>query len=153
MELAMPPFATLLRLLDACTATGVIAAVGGSALLASDGLINVVHDWDVTTDAPVDVVARALDRLQVPFHDRTVGHDPYHTQQLVTVNAGDHSIDVIVGFSLLDDHGRVVELPTRISGWWRGLPMADPAVWQLAYTLLGRLDRAELLQQVIDASE
>jgi hypothetical protein len=149
VDVTIPPLQTLIKLLQICDAGGVVAAVGGSALLGSLGLVDIVHDWDVTTDAATALVRAALDELALPVHDRTIHSPPYRSRRLLTVDSADHSIDVIVGFALLDGGGRVIELPTRVCGHWRGLPMGDPIVWQRAYTLLGRLDRAELLRTSI----
>lgn len=135
----------LRRVLRAFAAADVIAAVGGSGLLAAHGLVDVVHDWDLTTDAPPDRVRAALDTVALPVRDRTSREHPFRTQRLLTVDAGDHSIDVMIGFALADADGRQVELPTRVSGSWHGLPIGDPAVWREAYALLGRTDRAALL--------
>jgi hypothetical protein len=58
-------------------------------------------------------------------------------------------VDVIVGFAL--EHGdRIVHFPTRVTRTWRGLPIADPLVWLDTYRLLGRTDRADLLQIWVD---
>ena len=35
----------------------------------------------------------------------------------------------------------VVRIPTRVSGLWRGVPIASPEGWAVAYWLLGTLDR------------
>jgi hypothetical protein len=150
MNLVMPPTEVLTRLLELCDASGVQLALGGSALLASHGLTDVIRDWDVTTDAPPTLVRRALEGLGLPFHDRTIRRDPYRTRQLLAIDAHDHSIDVIVGFALLAPDGTLVELPSRVCATWNGLPIADPVIWYQAYTLLGRPDRATLLRPFID---
>lgn len=70
------------------------------------------------------------------------------------VDAGDHSIDVLVGFALESawepgspsDSG-VVVIPARPGRTWLGLQMARPQEWILAYRLMGRTERAEALRR------
>jgi hypothetical protein len=47
--------------------SGLVAAVGGSGLLAALGLIDHVRDWDVTTDGPSTVVEAALSVAGISF--------------------------------------------------------------------------------------
>jgi hypothetical protein len=150
VNLVMQPTEVLTRLLELCHAGRMQVALGGSALLASQGLTDVIRDWDVTTDAPPARVRHVLEGLGLPFHERTIRRDPYRTRQLLAIDADDHSIDVIVGFALLAPDGTLVELPSRVCATWNGLPIADPAVWYQAYTLLGRPDRATLLRPFVD---
>ncbi|EXF26290.1 hypothetical protein BG28_00385 [Nesterenkonia sp. AN1] len=62
------------------------------------------------------------------------------------IEAGDHSIDVLTGFAL-ESNGGVVTIPARPGHAWRGLKMARPEEWLLAYRLMGRAERAEALQR------
>jgi len=119
--------------------------VGGSGLLAALGLINRVRDWDVTTDAPTPTVQAALSATGLPVVATSAGCGTYATRARFAVRGAGHDVDVLVGFALRNQ-GHVVPLPTRITRIWRGLPIADPEVWLQAYQLLGRKDRADLLQ-------
>jgi len=78
------------------------------------------------------------------------GDAGYATRARFVVHADDHDVDVLVGFALFEDE-QVVPLPTRVTRIWHGLPIADPAVWLRACRLLGRHQRADLLQQWLDA--
>jgi hypothetical protein len=77
------------------------------------------------------------------------GEGDYATRARFAVHGVGHDVDVLVGFAVRD-HDDVVPLPTRVTRSWLGLPMADPAVWLRAYRLLGRHDRADLLQHWYD---
>ena len=118
----MPGRQVLNEVLTALQDAGIDAALGGSGLLAALGLTDHVRDWDVTTDADPHLV----DRLRV--------------------DGADHDIDLIVGFPIRADD-TVHHLPTRITGHWHGLPLADPAVWAQAYRLIGRLEPATALDE------
>ena len=144
-SVATPPLGPVRAIIRALNRRDVHAVVGGSALLASLGLADEVRDWDVLTDATVDVVTAALDDAGVSFVDATTSDQTYASRCRLLVDAGNHSVDVIVGFALRTRDGAVIDLPASPGGRWRGLPMADPAVWELAYGLLGRQDRADLL--------
>jgi hypothetical protein len=122
------------------------AAIGGSGLLAALGLTDVVHDWDITTDGPISAVEDALKSTGAPYRQTPSGIGIYASDGLYVVDGGDHDIDVIVGFAVRVGN-RKIELPTRISETWQGLPLADPTVWEQAYRLIGEHSKADLLSQ------
>ncbi len=146
-----PPLAAVVAVVNALQAQGAVAAVGGSGLLAALGLVDWVRDWDVTTDAPTQTVQAALSATGLPVDPAPAGQGSYATRARFAVRGVAHDVDVLVGFALRD-HGHVVPLPTRVTRTWRGLPIADPMVWLRAYRLLGRQDRADLLQHWHDQS-
>lgn len=140
-----PPLAAVTAVVRALRAHGAVAAVGGSGLLAALGLAGHVRDWDVTTDAPTAVVLAALRSTRLAFVPAATGNGLYATQARFVVLGNEHEVDVLVGFAVrLGD--RVVPLPTRVTRHWRGLPIADPAVWLRAYQLIGREESAARLQ-------
>ena len=57
---------------------------------------------------------------------------------------------MIVGLALRTVSG-VVPLPSRVTGTWRGLPIADPEVWLRMYELLGRNALSNLLAEWLAA--
>lgn len=121
-------------------------AIGGSGLLVALGLSDVANDWDVTLDTTPSTVTKTLDRADVPYTDRTYPGDRYGTGCRYVVDGGDHQVDVVVNFSLRAATG-ITALPARVTGEWRGLPLADPVVWARAYRLLDKPDKAELLER------
>ena len=141
-----PPLASAVAVVEALQALGATAAVGGSGLLAALGLVERVRDWDVTTDVDRATVEAALRSTRLPFAPAVVGDGVHATRGRYLVSGDDVEVDVLVGFALRDGR-EVVQLPTRVTRIWRGLPMADPSVWLRAYRLLGRHDRADLLQE------
>lgn len=145
----LEPVRTIIALLEA---EGLAVAVGGSAVLAWLGLVPEVRDWDVTVSGDAATVARALEAGGLTFEDRTSREGPFATQSLLSVHAADHSIDVLVGFALRDGD-RTVTVPVRVAGHWMGLPIAHPADWQRAYTLMNRTERAETLANFLADSD
>lgn len=140
----MPDVEPLRAVLAALDGMGITAAVGGSGLLAALGLTDRVRDWDVTTDADSRAVEAALAGAAIRYAARPSGDGAFATRARLHVDGGDHEIDIIIGFAVRAG-GRVHELPTRVTGRWLGLPLADPAVWARAYRLIGRDGPADLL--------
>jgi hypothetical protein len=123
---------------------GIVGAIGGSGLLAALGLTRVVNDWDITTDDAASSVEAALAAAGFPYSKGASGEGDFATAARCIVEAESHEVDMIVGFSFTITDQRI-ELPTRVTGTWRGLPLADPTVWEQAYRLLGQTSKADLL--------
>jgi len=140
----VPDVTTVRGVLAALSGASLVAAVGGSGLLAALGLVDHARDWDVTTDADPRLVEAALAVARIPFTRGPSGDGRFATCARLCVDGGDHDIDVIVGLALRVGES-VERLPTRITGCWLGLPLADPAVWARAYRLMGRPGPADLL--------
>lgn len=146
--IVLPPLGTVRAVIAALEDAKIVAAVGGSGLLAAYGLVDRVRDWDVTSDGDPEAVQNALTRAGVSFIRDTSSDDGFATKAWIHVNGGDHEVDLLLGFAIRTD-GEVVHLPTRVSRQWLGLPIADPVVWARAYRLLGRPDRASLLDGLL----
>ncbi|GAA1166786.1 hypothetical protein [Nesterenkonia sandarakina] len=153
---SIPPLQTVTRLQSALSEAGIESVVGGSWLLASLGLIQTVQDWDLVIDSeagvqggrwvdPVPAVEQVLAAMGLR-HLRRERSGIFRTSAALQVDAGDHSIDVLVGFAL-ESQGRVVSIPARPGHMWQGLRMARPEEWLAAYRLMGRAERAEALQR------
>jgi hypothetical protein len=132
-------------LVAALERAGVGCVLGGSGLLMALGLVDEVHDWDLQTDASDDEVRAALAGYETTHH----GNDALHADSKVVVPAA-HA-EVICRFAFFAPAG-VVRLPALASGAWRGVPLASPEVWAVAYALLAagegsarRLERSERL--------
>lgn len=145
-----PPLHLVKQVVAALQAHGAVVALGGSGLLAALGLIDQVRDWDLTTDAEPGTVETALRSIGAKYEPSTAADGLFRTRAQFVVTAPDHDVEVIVGFALSDGE-QVVQLPTRVTGVWRGLPIADPVVWLQAYQLMGRPERADPLQRWLEA--
>jgi hypothetical protein len=140
----IPDLTVVRRILGCFEDHGIVGAIGGSGLLAALGLTQIVHDWDITTDGAPSSVERALVEVGCPYRCGAAGVGAFATTALYIVDAETHEIDVIVGFAVRTE-GRRIELPTRVTGTWRGLPLADPAVWEQAYRAVRATAKADLL--------
>lgn len=143
--IAHPPLDVVLRIVAELEARGLPVAVGGSAVLAAQGLIDRVRDWDVTCEGEPEQVAALLDGLGLTWSAPASAGRPFATRARYVVDAGDHEIDVLVGFAGWAGD-RVEAFPVRPVSSWLGLPIADPRVWARAYRLIDRPERASQLE-------
>ncbi|ROR71923.1 DMT family transporter [Bogoriella caseilytica] len=147
----IPPLPEVRQLQRRLASAGVSSVVGGSALLASLGLIDRVRDWDLVTDGDPELVAQVVGQLGFPVQRRGPS-GVFRTALCLTVAARDHEIDVLVGFQLAGPAG-VVPIPAYPGARWQGLTMARPQEWELAYRLMGRPERATVLEDFMAGGE
>ena len=115
-----------------------MCALGGSALLAHLHLIREVRDWDVTVEADLAEIRAALGALP----GQEFGESGVHADHKLTLAGMD--VEVIARLAFRTARG-VCRIPTRVSARVNGIPMASPEAWAVAYALLERADKAELL--------
>jgi hypothetical protein len=133
-----PPLAPLLEVVARLERAGLVCALGGSGLLAQLRLIGEVRDWDVTAEADLAAIRAALGDLS----GEEFGESGVHADHKLTLAAID--VEVIARLAFRTARG-VCRIPTRISARVGGIPIASPEAWAVAYTLLDRTDKAELL--------
>ncbi|MGE5673726.1 MAG: hypothetical protein ACM3XM_07540 [Mycobacterium leprae] len=138
----IPALSPLLTVADALRRAGIPFALGGSGLLHSLGLVSEVHDWDLTTDSPLPVVAAALGDL--PWVRAAHGEQRYATDYRLAIAVAGVSIDLMGSFAIRTEAG-VCHLPTIPVSTWEGVPVGSPEVWAVAYRLMGRSPKADLL--------
>jgi len=140
----VPPDEPLRSILAALEAAGMVPVIGGSAVLAARGLVDVVNDWDIVVDADPDEVGGVLRGLGLflgtPPNDPAFADDAFWR-----IDAGDHAIDVMVRFRIRTSAGEIVEIPARRGSTWNDLPLARAEDWRIAYLAMGRTQRAALL--------
>ncbi|MBX3093556.1 MAG: hypothetical protein KF680_03295 [Cryobacterium sp.] len=152
MSVTHPPLEPVRTIVAEFARRGWPVAVGGSAVLAWLGLVDVVRDWDVTVDADADEVEQALLRAGFNPEDGTSSAPPFATRRRLTLALPDHELDVLVGFAV-HEGGAVVPIPVRAVATWNGLPIAHPGDWELAYRIMGRADRAAALHKALAESD
>lgn len=132
-----PPLPPLHEVVAALARAGIVCALGGSGLLAARGLVEQVNDWDLTTDASLEEVERALTGRAIERAGPSGVHAD-HKAMLASART-----EVIVRFAFTVAEG-VVRIPTVVTGRWQGVPLGSPEGWAVAYVLLGRPARADL---------
>ncbi len=118
--------------------SGVRCALGGSGLLAALGLAATMRDWDVTTDAPLEAILAAIEDRPAEHH----GNDALHADEKLTLAA--EGVEIIRRFAFFTPGG-VVRLPTFVTGRWHGIPIGAAECWAIAYDLLERPAKRDLL--------
>ena len=133
--------APLLDICDSLRKNEVRFALGGSGLLMCLGLEANVRDWDITTDAPLTAL---LPILKSVSHEIIKPNGNYATDYMAKINHDGALFDLIGNFALRTEAG-VCQFPTIVCGSWMGIPLGSPEVWFLAYRLLGRTQKADVL--------
>ncbi len=136
--LETPPIEPLLDVVARVERAGIVCALGGSGLLAALGLVDSVRDWDLTADAPLERLLPLARGLRY----ETAGSDALHADAKLVLP--DLAVEVIAEFAFRVPRG-VVRIPTVVTGCWRDLPLASPEAWAVAYDLLDRPAKRDLL--------
>ena len=133
----LPPLAPLRSLAARLDTAGIAWAVGGSGLLASLGLVSEVNDWDVQVEADPEKLQWLFASVPHSFH----GHGGCHADWKLAFEA--ERTELIPRFAFYAPES-IVTVPLRVSGHWRGLPIASPEGWACAYWLMGQYDAPTL---------
>jgi len=145
-SLKLPPLAGLLSLVARLDDAGIAWAVGGSALLASLGLVDRVNDWDVQVDSDVEPLQRLFADVPHAFH----GHGGCHADWKLSFD--EQATELIPRFAFFVPGG-VVRIPFHVSGHWLALPVASPEGWACAYALMGAYDEPALRERRAERAE
>jgi hypothetical protein len=132
-----PPLFGLLTLTERLDAAGIAWAVGGSALLASLGLVDQVNDWDVQVHSDPEPLREMFADVPHVFH----GHGGCHADWKLAFET--QATELIPRFAFFVPGG-VVRIPLHVSRHWSGLPVASPEGWACAYALMGEFDEPGL---------
>jgi hypothetical protein len=139
-----PPLDTVRRVFDAFAAQGIFAALGGSGLLLAHGLVATVRDWDITVDDDPARVEAALTNAGLSFQGSLGDTVTYDTRWRIIVDGGDHDIDIMIGFAVRTPTGTVA-IPAVVDGSWNGMPLASLEAWLVAYRLMERPGKPDLI--------
>lgn len=148
-RLSLPPADVLMRVVSCFKSEGIPFALGGSALLASMGIVDIVHDWDVTTDCSAARVFGALSAADIDFVEAAGPDELFASAAHVAVGGESGFVDLIIGFAVRIDQS-VVRIPAHPKSTWMGLPVADPLAWQIAYRAMGRHGSADAIGAVLE---
>jgi hypothetical protein len=135
---ALPALEPLREVCRRLEANGVGFALGASGLLHALGLVDHVRDWDLTTDAELESIHRMFDGVA---YERC-GPSGVHADNKLRLAGG--TVELIVRMAFHSPAG-ICRIPTLRIGTWRGVPLGSPEAWAVAYSLLGRWEKAELL--------
>jgi hypothetical protein len=123
-------------------AKGIVHALGGSGLLFAHGLVEEVGDWDLTTDASLPQVRSCLTGLD---WEKGSASNEFRSDYLLRVSSIGTKIEIIGGFTILRN-SKAYRILTKVNGLWNQIPLGDLKVWKRAYELMGRPQKAELIE-------
>ncbi len=156
MGSVMPPIEPLRRVVDALMQAGVQPTLGGSGLLLAHGLVGQVRDWDLLVDADLAQVERALSDAHLPWTDAADSSGRYATTARLLLNIDSIEIDLMVGFAIWPDGASRSDLPVRIpslpAGIWQGIPLGSLEAWLVAYRLMKRPEKPDLIASFLKSS-
>ncbi|MBY3624455.1 hypothetical protein HGO21_33670 [Acinetobacter sp. CUI P1] len=121
---------------------GINYSLGGSGLLLSLGLFNSAHDWDIMTDAPKETVMDALRNFKV--EELKSGDYPFGSEYKLLIHERNPQVEILGKFSIYSTKG-LCKMPTVPISSWNGVQVSAPEVWFVAYALMNRTDKANLL--------
>lgn len=123
---------------------GVDYVVGGSGMLLGLGLTDNVRDWDLMTDAAETEVREAL--IGMELVKETGSSELYGSGSKLRIEGTNPEVEIIIGFAIRCD-GQDCRMPALSAGVQDGMRIASPEVWMAAYTLMGRMEKANLLER------
>ncbi|WNR45431.1 DUF402 domain-containing protein [Paenibacillus roseipurpureus] len=128
---------------DKLAECGIPYTLGGSGLLLSLGLIETVNDWDVMVETPQEDVLDALQHYEV--EQLACGDFPFGTAyKLLVTHPQGPQVEIIGRLSVYSDKG-LCHLPSVPYSVWNGIQVGSPEVWYVAYALMNRREKAEIL--------
>lgn len=120
--------------------------VGGSGMLLGLGLTDDVRDWDLMTDAPEAEVREALAGMELV--EESGSSELYGSGCKLRIEETNPEVEIIIGFAIRFE-GQDCRMPALTAGVRDGLRIASPEVWMAAYALMGRTEKANLLEHYL----
>ncbi|GGH60369.1 hypothetical protein [Paenibacillus silvae] len=116
--------------------------LGGSGMLYSLNLAESVNDWDLMVDCPKSTFIEAIDAYE--WVEKESGDLPFASEYRIGIDSLD--VDVIGGFAFHVE-GKILKLPLSHvpDRTWQGMNISSPELWYVAYHIMGRLEKAELI--------
>ncbi len=123
-------------------------ALGGSGLLYYLKLIDSVNDWDITVECPKDTLVSAINGYD--WVEQWSGDHPFASQYRLSIDS--LNIDFIGSFAFHSED-EVLKLPVSIIGDWDGIKISSLEVWYVAYSLMGRQEKANLIMSYLKTNK
>lgn len=132
----------LLTIVQKLENNGIPYSLGGSGLLYSLGLIDIVNDWDITTSVAKKDLLHALDPLNVK--ESSSGKFPFASEYKLLIRYNTSEMEIIGNFSIYSDNG-ICRIPSIPTFDWKGVKVGSPEAWYVAYKLMRKTEKAESL--------
>lgn len=132
----------ILPLIKQLEANNIAYSLGGSAMLSFLDLVQSVNDWDLMVDCPKSKFIEAITGYE--WVEKESGDKPFASEYRIQI--GLLNVDVIGGFAF-DVDGERLELPISPipNVKWHGMHVSSPEVWYVAYYMMERNQKADLI--------
>ena len=140
---------SIYKMIEDLEAAGLSYSIGGSGLLNSLGLSTEMGDWDVFIDSNQNQVMDALKNWEI--EERPVHSHPFFRSKFLlgVKKAESIPIEIIGYFQIKTDEG-IIPLPSIVHHRWENLNVGHPVIWFVAYSLMGRTEKANLLRHYLE---
>ncbi|WP_373232233.1 hypothetical protein [Cohnella sp.] len=119
-------------------------SLGGSGLLYSLRLIDTVNDWDITIECPKEKLLEAINEFD--WVEGRSGDYPFASQY--RINLPSINVEFIGYFAFHTEKG-IFHLPMKNVGKWDNINLSSPEIWYVAYSLMKRQRKAELILEYL----
>ncbi|WP_152378927.1 hypothetical protein [Paenibacillus brasilensis] len=111
-------------------------------------LTDVVNDWDIMVECPKDILLKAIDGYD--WIELNSGDYPFASKYRIQITS--LKIDIMGGFAFYTE-GEVVQLPTLCIPHreWDGIKISSPEIWYVAYYLMSREEKSNLILGYLQA--
>lgn len=106
------------------------------------GLPVEVNDWDLTTEASLPDVERALSGYDF---EKVEPNGVYKSAFLLKLKLNQSDADVIGRFAVLNNK-EIITIQTIVTGYWESVPLGSPKEWLKAYQAMGSVEKVSLLE-------
>ncbi|MET3698639.1 hypothetical protein SAMN05877753_104126 [Bacillus oleivorans] len=136
------------KLIEDLQSSGLSYSIGGSGLLNSLGFSVQMGDWDVFVDGEKNKVMDALKNWEI--EERTVDSHPlFKSEFLLGVKDAESKPIEIIGYFKIKTEEGLIPLPSVVHHRWENLNIGHPVIWFVAYSLMGRIEKASILRQYL----
>lgn len=126
---------------------GIPYALGGSGMLYYYGLVDNINDWDLTVECEKERLLQIISPFE--YNELRSGDFPFASQYRISVPR--FPIDLIGSFTLHTGSG-MVKLPIRPGADWEGVRISSLEVWYVAYKIMGRESKADLILKFLGSN-
>ncbi|MEK3786935.1 MULTISPECIES: hypothetical protein [Paenibacillus] len=123
-------------------------SLGGSGMLYYLGLTDAVNDWDLIVDCPKNLLLKAIDGYD--WIELESGDYPFASKYRIHITS--LRIDIIGGFAF-HTGSELIQLPVShvVNRSWSGIKVSSPEIWYVAYHLMGRVEKSNLILNHLQA--
>ena len=132
-------------------------ALGASMLLYFKGITSAFHDIDLmVADRNTECVRRILSEMGESCPSDSIPNPMYRTKTFMEFLIDSVEVDVMAGFAIVKD-GKVYDCAIRKEQIVEKMPLGEevvplqsPLLWCEYYRLMGRTEKAEMIEKAIE---